>query len=117
MRIKKEVIKPPIKLEFDKYDMESLSTFLQSKKDFVYEQIIDIINNGISLKLNSIDVFKFQNPKDILVFKRIEWRGFLERALPYFLLKENYEMCEKIKQTQLLLNLPKKKRGRPKKLN
>lgn len=102
----------PVKLFTDKFDIDSLNIFLNNNRDLLYEAIIDLIFEGITLNLSEVDVIEFQNPKDILVFKRVEWKGFLERALPYFLKDERYEICAKISQVEKLLNPIKKKRGR-----
>lgn len=116
MRRKKEVtIKyKPIKLLSDRYDIQALTVFVQNNLNLVYETIINMIFEAVQLNINEIDVFEFQDPKDILIFKKVEWKGFLERALPYFLKDEKYEVCAKITETQKLLSPIKRKRGRPK---
>jgi len=101
-----------IRLSFDKNEVDKFTIFINDNIDLIYERIIDIIFIGIKLKLDSVDIFEFKNPKDVLIFKKIEWMGFFERALPFFLKKENYLVCEKIKQSQESFKKIKNKKTR-----
>lgn len=99
-----------IKLSFSRNELDKFAIYINGNIDLIYERIIEIISIGIKLKLESVDIFEFKRPKDILIFKRNEWMGFFERALSFFLKKENYLVCEKIKQSLDLLQKQKNKK-------
>ena len=106
---------PPIELKMDKFDLESFEIFLMQNKIEIYERLINIIFDAINLKLNQIDAFEFKNSKETYIFKKVNWKGFLENALPILIKEEKYESCQKIKKIQSIINKSTNKKNNRKK--
>ncbi len=112
---KEKVVKQnisPMKLHIDKYDIDKFELYVESNKIKIYEHLVDIIFDVINSDLKQIDAFEFKNSNDILIFKKSNWKSFLETVLPIFLKEEKYEYCDKIKKIKLIIESPPKKRGR-----
>ena len=69
----------------------------KAKKPIVIKSLVLNIAEGIKDNLESINVAEIKNTDIILSVPKSEWKGGLERAMEYYIQKEEYEECSKIK--------------------
>ena len=69
----------------------------KSKKPTMMKSLVSNIAEGIEYKLESVNVAEIKNHDIILSVPKSEWKGGLENAMNYYIEKEEYEECSKIK--------------------
>ena len=69
----------------------------KAKKPIVMKSLISNIAEGIEYKLESVNVAEIKNHDIIISVPKSEWKGGLENAMNYYIEKEEYETCSKIK--------------------
>ena len=70
----------------------------KAKKRQVFKSLIRNITEGIELNLESVNIAEIKNHDIILSVDKTEWKGGLENAMNYYIEKEEYEECSKIKK-------------------
>ena len=70
----------------------------KAKKPLIMKTLVTKIANGIDKNLESVNVAEIKNTDIILSVPKTEWKGGLENAMNYYIEKEEYEECSKIKK-------------------
>ena len=70
----------------------------KAKKPTVMKSLVSNIAEGIKDNLESVNVAEIKHTDIILSVPKSEWKGGLERAMEYYIEKEEYEECSKIKK-------------------
>ena len=69
----------------------------KSKKPTMMKCLVSNIAEGIEDNLESVNVAEIKNHDVIISVPKSEWKGGLENAMDYYIEKEEYEQCSKIK--------------------
>ena len=76
----------------------SLADFeAKAKKPTMMRSLVSNIAEGIEDELESVNIAEIKNHDMILSVPKTEWKGGLENAMNYYIEKEEYETCSKIK--------------------
>ena len=70
----------------------------KAKKPTMMKSLVSNIAEGIEDKLESVNVAEIKNHDIILSVPKSEWKGGLENAMDYYIEREEYEECSKIKK-------------------
>ena len=70
----------------------------KAKKPTVVKSLVSNIAEGIEGNLESVNIAEIKNHDIILSIPKSEWKGGLENALNFYIEKEEYETCSKIKK-------------------
>ena len=70
---------------------------LNSKKPQVYKSLVDGVSEAIKSKKKSIKLCEVKNSNILITIERPEWKKSLDSALQFYIDKEEYEECSKIK--------------------
>jgi hypothetical protein len=70
----------------------------KAKKPTMMRSLVSNIAEGIEFELDSVNVAEIKNHDIILSVPKTEWKGGLEKAMEYYIEKEEYEECLKIKK-------------------
>jgi len=76
--------------------LEDFKAKLQKRK--VYKSLVENITDGIKLGTNTVNVAEIKHHDIIISVPKSEWKAGLENALDYYIEKEEYEECSKIKK-------------------
>ena len=69
----------------------------KSKKPIVMKSLVLNIASGIEDNLESVNIAEIKNHDVIISVPKSEWKGGLKNAMNYYIEKEEYEECSKIK--------------------
>ena len=69
----------------------------KAKKPTMMKSLVLNIANGIEDNLESVNIAEIKHTDIILSVPKTEWKGGLENAMNYYIEKEEYEECSKIK--------------------
>ena len=69
----------------------------KAKKRQVYKSLVESVTEGVKLKLESVNIAEIKNHDVIISVPKTEWKGGLENAMNYYIEREEYEECTKIK--------------------
>lgn len=69
----------------------------KAKKPIMVKSLVSNIAKGVDLDLESVNIAEIKNHDIIISIPKSEWRGGLENAMNYYIEKEEYEECSKIK--------------------
>ena len=69
----------------------------KAKKPTMMRSLVSNIAEGIEDELESVNIAEIKNHDIILSVPKTEWKGGLENAMNYYIEKEEYEECSKIK--------------------
>ena len=70
----------------------------KAKKPTMMKSLVSNIAEGIEDKLESVNIAEIKNHDLIISVPKSEWKGGLNKALDYYVEKEEYEECSKIKK-------------------
>ena len=70
----------------------------KAKKPTMMKSLVSNIAEGIEDKLESVNIAEIKNHDLILTVPKKEWKPGLEKAMEYYIEKEEYEECSKIKK-------------------
>ena len=70
----------------------------KAKKPTMMKSLVSNIAEGIKDNLESVNVAEIKHTDIILSVPKSEWKGGLENAMEYYIKKEEYEVCSKIKK-------------------
>ena len=70
----------------------------KAKKPLMVKTLVNNIAEGIEDNLESVNIAEIKNYDLILNVPKSEWKGGLEKALDYYINKEEYEECSKVKK-------------------
>ena len=69
----------------------------KAKKPTMMKSLVLNIAEGIEDNLESVNIAEIKHTDIILSVPKTEWKGGLENAMNYYIEKEEYEECSKIK--------------------
>ena len=69
----------------------------KAKKPLMMKTLVTNIAEGIKDKLESVSVAEIKHHDVIISVPKSEWNGGLKNAMDYYIEKEEYEECSKIK--------------------
>ena len=82
-----------------KFPIISLEDFeTKSKKRLMFKSLVTNISEGIEYNLPSVNVAEIKNHDIIINVSKSEWKSGLKKALNFYIEKEEYEECSKIKK-------------------
>jgi len=70
---------------------------LSPKKHQVYKSLVDGVSEAIKTNKNKIKLCEVKNSNLYITVDKPEWKKSLDSALQYYINKEEYEECSKIK--------------------
>ena len=70
----------------------------KAKKPIMMISLVVNIANGIKDDLESVNIAEIKNHDVIVSVPKTEWKAGLENAMDYYIKKEEYEECSKIKK-------------------
>ena len=70
---------------------------LSSKKHQVYKSLIDGVTEAIKANKEVIKLCEVKNSGIFITVEKPEWKDSLDSALQFYINKEEYEECSKIK--------------------
>jgi len=77
----------------------SLNDFeAKAKKPIMMKSLVVNIANGIKDDLESVNIAEIKNHDVIISVPKTEWKGGLENAMDYYIKREEYEVCSRIKK-------------------
>ena len=69
----------------------------KAKKPVMMKSLVVNIANGIKDDLESVNIAEIKNHDVIVSVPKTEWKAGLENAMDYYIKREEYEECSKIK--------------------
>ena len=75
----------------------------KAKKPIVMKSLVTNIADGIKDDLESVNVAEIKNQGIMISVPKTEWKAGLKNAMDYYIEREEYEECSKIKK--LIKNL------------
>ena len=69
----------------------------KAKKPLMVKTLVSNIAEGIEDNLESVNIAEIKNQNLILSLPKSEWKPGLEKAIDFYVEKEEYEKCSKIK--------------------
>ena len=70
----------------------------KAKKPIMMKSLVINIANGIKDDLESVNIAEIKNHDVIVSVPKTEWKAGLENAMDYYIKREEYEECSKIKK-------------------
>tara|TARA_R110002012_G_scaffold208509_1_gene378617 strand:+ start:306 stop:584 length:279 start_codon:yes stop_codon:yes gene_type:complete len=70
----------------------------KAKKPTMMKSLVINIADGIEDNLESVNIAEIKNQDIIISVPKTEWKGGLENAIDYYIEREEYEECSKIKK-------------------
>ena len=70
----------------------------KAKKPIMMRSLVVNIANGIKDDLESVNIAEIKNHDVIISVPKTEWKAGLENAMDYYIKREEYEECSKIKR-------------------
>ena len=70
----------------------------KAKKPIMMKSLVVNIANGIKDDLESVNIAEIKNHDVIVSVPKTEWKAGLENAMDYYIKREEYEECSKIKK-------------------
>jgi len=70
----------------------------KAKKPTMMRSLVSNIAEGVEDNLESVNVAEIKNYDIIISVPKSEWKGGLENAMEYYIEREEYEECSKIKK-------------------
>ena len=69
----------------------------KAKKTIMMKSLVSNIAEGVEGDFESVNVAEIKNYDIIISVPKTEWKSGLEKAMNYYVEKEEYEECSKIK--------------------
>tara|TARA_R110002051_G_scaffold43315_1_gene88716 strand:+ start:111 stop:383 length:273 start_codon:yes stop_codon:yes gene_type:complete len=70
----------------------------KAKKPIMMRSLVVNIANGIKDDLESVNIAEIKNHDVLVSVPKTEWKAGLENAMDYYIKREEYEECSKIKR-------------------
>jgi len=70
----------------------------KAKKPTMMRSLVSNIADGIKDNLESVNIAEIKNHDLIISVSKDEWKPGLKKAMEYYIEKEQYEICSKIKK-------------------
>lgn len=82
---------------------EEADEFFEDNNEFVYERILEAVQEGIKLKRETIRLFELNGTGVYITSNRVDWKNGIQQALDYYITMEQYDKC--IIARQLMLDI------------
>ena len=69
----------------------------KAKKPTMMKSLVSNIAEGIEDKLESVNIAEIKNHDVIISVPKSEWKSGLKNAMNYYIEKEEYEQCSKVR--------------------
>ena len=69
----------------------------KSKKRQMFSSLVENVANGVELNLESVNIAEIKHQNLIISVPKSEWKSGLEKAIDFYVEKEEYEKCSRIK--------------------
>ena len=69
----------------------------KSKKRQMFSSLVENVANGVELNLESVNMAEIKHQNLIISVPKSEWKSGLEKAIDFYVEKEEYEKCSRIK--------------------
>ncbi len=79
-------------------DEDEAKDFFDDKSGFVFDRIIEAIEEGLYMNLPEVRLFELNGTSTYLTAERSGWKDGLKTALKYYIGVEQYEKCTNVKQ-------------------
>lgn len=70
----------------------------KAKKPVMMKSLVENITTGVDLDLESVNVAEIKNYDVIISVPKTEWKAGLKNAMDYYIKREEYEICSRIKK-------------------
>ena len=70
----------------------------KAKKPLMMKTLVQSISEGVKYDLESVNVAEIKNHDVMINVPKTEWKAGLEQAMNYYVKREEYEVCSKIKK-------------------
>ena len=70
----------------------------KAKKPVMMKSLVLNIADGIKDNLESVNIAEIKNQDVIVSVPKSQWKGGLENAMDYYIEREEYEVCSRIKK-------------------
>ena len=70
----------------------------KAKKPIMMKSLVLNIADGIKDNLEIVNIAEIKNHDVIISVPKTEWKGGLENAMDYYIEREEYEICSRIKK-------------------
>ena len=70
----------------------------KAQKRKVYKSLVENIIEGVESDLESVNIAEIKNHDIVISVPKEEWKAGLENAMDYYIKREEYEICSKIKK-------------------
>ena len=70
----------------------------KAKKPIMMKSLVLNIADGIKDNLEIVNIAEIKNHDVIISIPKTEWKGGLENAMDYYIEREEYEICSRIKK-------------------
>ena len=71
---------------------------LNSKKPQVYKSLIEGVSEAIENNADKVKLCEIKNTNTYVTVEKKDWKSSLDRALNFYINREEYEKCSKIKE-------------------
>ena len=82
---------------------EEADEFFEDNKDFVYERILQAVEEGVRAERDVIRLFELNGTDVYITSEKVDWKNGVQQALDYYISVEQYDKC--ITARQLMLKL------------
>lgn len=72
---------------------EEADEFFESNKTFVYDRILQAVNEGLQAERDVIRLFELSGTGVYITSNKSDWKSGVQQALEYFLTIEEYQKC------------------------
>ena len=69
----------------------------KAKKRKVYKSLVESVKEGVELELESVNIAEIKHTDIMVSVPKTEWEAGLKKAMDYYIEREEYEECTKIK--------------------
>lgn len=77
--------------------------FFDSNSEFVYERILQAVEEGIKLRRDSIRLFELNGTGVYITSNKSDWKEGVQQALDYYISVEDYDKCVTARQLLAVL--------------
>ena len=76
----------------------------KAKKPVMMKSLVLNIADGIKDNLESVNIAEIKNHDVMISVPKTEWKSGLENAMDYYIKREEYEICSRIKKLIVKIN-------------
>lgn len=85
-------------------NFNEMNKFIEVNKIQMMEHIVSSIEYAIDKKLSFVEIFSFKNSDFVVTLPKTQFKENLENVYSYYIEKEQYELCVRVKSVENKLN-------------